>query len=203
MWDFIKANYIRSAVQKDQYEDLILPQVAFVGRSNVGKSSLINSLCRQRSLAKTSSTPGKTRTVNFFSVNAKYAEDKLPRREFYIVDLPGYGFAKASKTDKAQWSKFIQAYVEGMESLQKVYQLIDIRHDLMKNDLECFEWLKSLGVSTKIIFTKADKIGKTKVAMQKASLCRALGIRAEDAIVYSAVSSLGRQELIEDIINNL
>lgn len=201
VWDFIKAKYITSAVKPEQYPDIDAPEIAFIGRSNVGKSSLINSVCRQRHLAKTSGSPGKTRTINFFDVEAKYPEDELPRKQLLLVDLPGYGFAKVSKDAKKEWSKFIQVYITQSRRLQVLYQLIDIRHDLMANDKECFEWLLGMKVNLKVIFTKADKLSQSEAAKQKVKLCRALNISEYDVMLYSSSKNTGRQKLIDDIIS--
>lgn len=200
-WDFIKAKFITSAVKPEQYPESASPEVAFLGRSNVGKSSLINSLSRNRHLAKTSGSPGKTRTINFFDLEAKYTEDELPRKQIALVDLPGYGFAKASKGDKKEWSKFIQLYITQSQKLLVLYQLIDIRHDLMANDKECFDWLSSMDISLKIIFTKADKLSQSVAAKQKNKICQALNIQGHDTILYSSVKNTGRQKLIDDIVN--
>ncbi len=200
LWDFIKASYVTSAVKPQQYPEGDLPEVAFVGRSNVGKSSLINSLCRNRHLAKTSGSPGKTRTINFFAVEAKRATEQIERQRFFLVDLPGYGFAKASKVDKKQWSSFIELYVTKSQRLQVIFQLIDIRHDLMANDRECFNWLVGMGVPLQIVLTKLDKLSQTAAAAQKKSICRALGIEPEQVVAYSAVSNKGRQDLIDRIM---
>ena len=200
-WDFIKAKYITSAVKPEQYPEIDAPEIAFLGRSNVGKSSLINSLCRQRHLAKTSGSPGKTRTINFFDIEAKYTEDELPRKQLLLVDLPGYGFAKVSKSAKKEWSQFIQLYITQSKRLVVLYQLIDIRHDLQANDQECFNWLSSMDINLKIIFTKADKLSQSVAAKQKAKLCKALSINEYETILYSAVKNTGRQKLIDDIVN--
>ena len=128
-WDIIRAKYVASAVRADQYPQPALIEAAFIGRSNVGKSSLINSLCRRNGLARVSSTPGKTQTINFYELEAKrVVEGEDERASFYLVDLPGYGFAKTNHNNKDQWSGFISKYLSGSENLGVVCQLIDIRH---------------------------------------------------------------------------
>ena len=138
-WDVIRAEFITSAVRAEQYPKPAeqypkpyLPEVAFIGRSNVGKSSLINSVCRRNGLARVSSSPGKTQTLNFYRLDAKrVTEQAEDRTQFYLVDLPGYGFAKTNHKNKEQWSGFIRKYLEEAPNLALVCQLMDIRHNLM------------------------------------------------------------------------
>ena len=140
-WDIIHAQYITSAVRADQYPTPPLIEAAFIGRSNVGKSSLINSLCRRNGLARVSSTPGKTQTINFYGLQAKRTtEGQEERADFYLVDLPGYGFAKTAKTNKDKWSGFISKYLSGSDNLGLVCQLIDIRHKPLDSDIENYHW---------------------------------------------------------------
>ena len=141
-WDIIRSKYIASAVRADQYPTIRMIEAAFIGRSNVGKSSLINSLCRRNGLARVSATPGKTQTINFYELEAKRVDEGLDERaKFYLVDLPGYGFAKTNRNNKEQWSGFISKYLSGSENLGLVCQLIDIRHKPLESDLECYQWL--------------------------------------------------------------
>ena len=201
-WDFIKAKYITSAVKPEQYPEHDLQEIAFIGRSNVGKSSLINSLTRNNRLAKTSGTPGKTRTINFFSVQAKLSSEQPEYKDFLLVDLPGYGYAKASKADKKSWSAFIELYITKSARLLRIYQLIDIRHELMQNDRECFNWLKAMGANLEVVFTKADKLSQSVAAKNKTSICKELGID-KSAILYSSVKNTGRNKLIENVMDCL
>lgn len=201
VWDFIKARYLASAVSKEQYPDVDLTEVAFIGRSNVGKSSLINSLTRNGHLAKTSGTPGKTRTINFFAVQAKSGEEIPAYKDFLIVDLPGYGYARASKADKKNWSVFIQQYIEKSTRLAKIYQLIDVRHGLMPNDAECFAWLSSLEVNIGVVFTKADKAAQAIAARNRTEICKKLAIDIDQTILYSSVKNTGRNKLIQNIMD--
>ncbi len=203
-WDFIKAKYITSAVRPDQYPEGDMPEIAFIGRSNVGKSSLINSLCRNRRLAKVSGSPGKTRTVNFFEVEAKAVrEEEVLREKFFLVDLPGYGFAKASKADKKQWSEFIQLYITQSSRLRTIFLLIDIRHDLMANDREAFQWLNSMQAPLEIVLTKADKISANAAGKQRAAIGRELGVKSAAISVHSSAHNTGRQELMNKIMGIL
>jgi GTP-binding protein len=202
-WDIIKAQYLTSAATPAQYPPGDWPEAAFIGRSNVGKSSLINSLCRNSRLAKVSGTPGKTRTVNFFAAEAKYAGEEAKRARFFLVDLPGYGFAKASKTDKAAWSEFIRLYVKNSRRLKVLCQLIDVRRELMQNDRDCYEWLVAIGAPVTVVLTKADKLSAFAAGNQKARLCQELSLNAEQTILYSSIKNTGRSELINSIISGL
>ena len=203
-WDIVRAKFITSAVRAEQYPDGYFTEIAFVGRSNVGKSSLINSLCRQNKLAKTSATPGKTQTINFYELHAKATIDnKEIRKDFHLVDLPGYGFAKASRDSKQQWSAFIKKYLSDSDELTLVCQLIDIRHELMESDRICFEWLRSSGLNVQVVLTKSDKLSKQMVVSQHRALSTALGLSTEEVIVYSAQSHTGRFELINKMVKYL
>jgi GTP-binding protein len=202
-WDIVRARYVTSAVTSSQYPPDKLAEASFVGRSNVGKSSLINSLCRNHRLARTSGEPGKTRTINFFAAQAKYPGDELPRKDFFLVDLPGYGFARAARAEKDAWARFLYQYITASPRLRVIYQLIDVRHDLQNNDRECHQWLAGLGRSLKVIFTKADKLSVTAARRQQEQLCRGLGLRLEETCLYSALTNKGRAELIADIVGLL
>ncbi|MBQ1808919.1 MAG: YihA family ribosome biogenesis GTP-binding protein, partial [Selenomonas sp.] len=149
-----QGKYIASAVRKDQYPEEDLPEIVFIGRSNVGKSSLINSLTRVNNLARVSSQPGKTQTINFFEVGIKIAEVE-ERKAFYLVDLPGYGYAKTGKENRKIWSKFIEEYFLTSPRLRFVCQLIDIRHEPMASDVDMFNWLVDNDIPVLIIATKA------------------------------------------------
>lgn len=200
-WDIIRAKYVASAVRADQYPQSGLIETAFIGRSNVGKSSLINSLCRRNGLARVSSTPGKTQTINFYELEAKRLDEGLDERAiFHLVDLPGYGFAKTNKANKEQWSGFISKYLSGSENLALVCQLIDIRHKPLDSDLECYHWLMHCGVPVQIVLTKADKLSKNAAMSQKALFKKEMGLREENIITYSSTNHLMRGELISRIM---
>ena len=194
-WDFIRAKYLASAVRADQYPTGGLQEIAFIGRSNVGKSSLINSLCRHNGLARVSSTPGKTQTINFYEITAKEAVAER-REQFYLVDLPGYGYARASKDLKNQWSAFIRQYLSGSRNLKLVCQLIDIRHPLMASDQEGYHWLIGNGIPVQIILTKADKLSRQEMNRQHQALSKALGLTPDRVIVYSSTQHAGRPDLL-------
>ena len=168
------------------------PEYAFIGRSNVGKSSLINMLTRNRKLAKTSSTPGKTLLINHFIIN----------REWYLVDLPGYGFAKRSKKEVARLEQMINGYILQREQLVNVFVLVDVRLEAQKIDLEFIEWLGQSSVPFAIVFTKADKLTQNKVAQNVAAYKKVLAETWEELppiFITSSESRQGREEVIQYI----
>ena len=165
-----------------------LPQIAFAGRSNVGKSSLINVLVSRKGLARTSSQPGKTQTINFYNVN----------KELYFVDLPGYGFAKTSKAEQAKWGVMIDKYLRTSAQLRTVFLLIDIRHEVKSSDKEMFDWIRANGYEPVIIATKADKITRNQLPKQLKIIREGLGItKAADLTIlpFSALTKQGREEI--------
>lgn len=159
------------------------PEIAFVGRSNVGKSSLINSLVSVKGLARTSQTPGKTQTINFFRAN----------ESFYLVDLPGYGFARVPQGIRAQWKKLIESYLIGRSTLRLVVLIVDIRHEASKGDLQMKDWLEHYTIPYTIVATKADKLSNNQ-RKQAEKLLRS-GLASENIILYSAVTELGKDPL--------
>lgn len=203
-WDIIGASYVASAVKATQYPQDTIDEVAFIGRSNVGKSSLLNSLARRKGLARVSSSPGKTQTINFYSFQAKrQLEEKVERHTYYAVDLPGYGFARTSKGNKEQWSAFICKYMENSQYLKLVCVLMDIRHAPMESDIDCYQWLLNLGLPIMVILTKSDKLSKGAVASQKALYQKTFGLRDEQIMTYSSTSHTTRKELINRIMEHL
>ncbi len=166
--------------------DHTLPEVAFAGKSNVGKSSLINTLIGRKSYAKTSSTPGKTQTLNFYNVNDA----------FYLVDLPGYGFAHVPESEKARWGKLIDRYLDTSKQLKAVFLLIDIRHDPTANDRQMYEWIVSRGYEPVIIATKADKLKRSQIQKQVRAVREGLGMPAQEKIIpFSAQTGQGKDEI--------
>ena len=162
------------------------PEVAFAGKSNVGKSTLINAMLGRRALARTSSQPGKTRTINFYDVNGV----------MYAVDLPGYGYAKAPKTEIARWSKMIEEYLQKREELKAIILLIDIRHEPGKNDVMMYEWLKHYGYDIIIAATKSDKLNRSQIPKQLSVIRKTLGLGAEDVLIpFSGEKKTGVDEL--------
>jgi GTP-binding protein len=186
------AEFLCSNTQISKLPPPVMPEYAFIGRSNVGKSSLINMLTGKKGLAKTSQTPGKTQLINHFLINDSW----------YIVDLPGYGYARASKSKKADWSKFIHTYLDKRESLQCVMVLIDSRLEPQKIDLEFCNWLGEKGLSFVIVFTKADKQSGVKTDQHVALFKKILLVSFDEFPPYfitSAETRVGHDELLNFI----
>ena len=164
----------------------VLPEVAFAGKSNVGKSSLINGLVNRKSLARTSAQPGKTQTINFYNVN----------QQLYLVDLPGYGYAKVSPEAKEQWGKLIERYLHGSKQLKAVFLLVDIRHAPGENDKIMYEWVCHYGYDPIIIATKLDKIKRSQIQKQLKILREGLQVKPGTVILpFSAETKQGREEI--------
>lgn len=170
-----------------------LPEIAFAGKSNVGKSSLINGLMNRKSLARTSSQPGKTQTINYYNVNG----------ELYFVDLPGYGYATANEAVKAQWGKLIEDYLHQSKKILAVFLLIDIRHAPSENDRIMYDWILERGYKPIIIATKLDKIKRSQIAKQTKLICDTLQVEEGTLVLpYSALNKQGREE-IYDLIDSM
>ena len=186
--EYINAEFETTAVVKAQYPDKSLPEIALVGRSNVGKSSLINCVLNRRKLARTSSTPGKTATINFYNVEKK----------FRIVDLPGYGYAKVSKVEKEKWAKMIEGYLSERENLVAVIQLVDARHKPTADDLMMADWVKRCGYYTYVVATKLDKLKKSEIDKNLTCIYNELGLD-EDCILipFSSENKAGREDVLE------
>ena len=165
------------------------PEIAFAGKSNVGKSSLINALMNRKSLARTSGQPGKTQTINFYNINS----------ELYFVDLPGYGYAKVSKEIKEKWGKMIERYLKTSGQLKAVFLLIDIRHEPTDNDVSMYDWIVANGYEPIIIATKLDKIKRSQVAGNVKLIRTKLKCKDNLIIPFSAASKQGREEIYETI----
>ena len=184
-------------VKMSQYPEDGLPEIAFAGKSNVGKSSLINTMMNRRALARTSQNPGKTRTINFYKITT----DSEP---LYFVDLPGYGYAKAPKTEIEKWGKMIENYLLKRQSLRSIILLIDIRHEPGKNDVLMYEWLKHYGYSIVIVAAKADKIKRSQLQKHLAMLKNSLSLEKGDILIpFSSETKQGREELWNIIQNSL
>lgn len=197
-----QAKYLLTAVRPDQYPPAALPAVSFCGRSNVGKSSLINALLNRRNLARTSSQPGKTRTINFFEVDSALAEDTLCR--WYLVDLPGYGYAKVSKQERDVWRVMIDAYLQGWPGPNLFLQLVDIRHEPSALDKQMWQYLcdfcaksRPQPVDCRLVVTKADKISKGARERQLAMIAKTLGAPRSQMLPFSVPGREGRDELLE------
>ena len=163
-----------------------LPEFAFAGKSNVGKSSLINAFMNRKSLARISSQPGKTQTINYYNIN----------NEMYLVDLPGYGYAKVSESVKQQWGKMIERYLKKSPTLKAVFLLVDIRHEPSANDVQMFDWINANGFDPIVIATKADKISKGAVQKQVSVIKKALKCQADTIIIpFSAEDKRGLEDI--------
>lgn len=190
----LSAKCVLSAVGPDQYPDTGYPEVAMAGRSNVGKSSLINSLCARRALARTSGLPGKTQTINYFAVNER----------LYLVDLPGYGYAATSKGKHREWGEYITGYLRDRDRLALILHLIDLRHEPMKNDKNASVWLRGLDIPYAVVGTKADKISRGRRPAHIAAVRRGLMLPAHvPSLIYSSETGEGRDELWRHIGNVL
>lgn len=165
-----------------------LPEIAFAGKSNVGKSSLINALMNRKSYARISGTPGKTQTINFYNIN----------EELYLVDLPGYGYAKVTEQEKEKWGRMIERYLHGSRQLQAIFLLIDIRHDPSANDRMMYQWIVEMGFHPIIIATKLDKVKRSQVQKQIRAIRQGLGLMPGTAVIpFSASTKQGRDEIWE------
>lgn len=187
-----QSEFIISAVQPKQYPIDNRCEIAFVGRSNVGKSSLINSLTNRRKLAKVSGTPGKTRLINFFLIN----------NSFYLVDLPGYGYAKVSKTEKASWGKIIETYLVKRPQLRKVVLLVDCRHKPTGDDIMMYKWIKHYGYEISIVATKSDKLTKNELVKSEKLIRETLELGKEEKIFYfSSLTKKGKEQLLDGLFD--
>ena len=185
------SDFVISAVKKEQYPITGLPEIAFVGRSNVGKSSIINALTNRKKLAKVSQTPGKTRLINFFIINGD---------EFYLVDLPGYGYAKVSKTEKASWGKTIETYLNGRQELKRVVLLVDSRHKPTADDIQMHEWIKFYGYDEVVIATKSDKLSNNELRKSEKVIRETLNLGKEDKLYFiSSLNKKGKDELVDNL----
>lgn len=191
--NFNKVEFILSAASEKQFVRDGMPQLAFAGRSNVGKSSVINRLVNRKNFARVGASPGKTSQINYFKIDGK----------LYLVDLPGYGYAKTGKERRKIWKKFIDEYLLTSPNLQFVCQLIDIRHEPMASDVEMFQWLVEHHVPVLIVATKADKIGKNARQKNIAAIRRALGVKEISILPYSSVKNEGRSDLLDVIRETL
>jgi GTP-binding protein len=185
------AEFVTSAVQPTQYPPEELPEFAFSGRSNVGKSSLINTLVNRKKLVQTSSTPGKTRLVNFFRVN-----DAL-----MLVDLPGYGYARVSEAERQKWRPMVEQYLSGRKTLRAVIVILDARREPGKTDTQLLDWLARIGIPRIIAVTKCDKLSKTDLAKQVRLIAQGLALPHEELVLFSAKTHLGRDALWRAISN--
>mgnify|MGYP002581460287 CR=1 FL=1 len=183
-----KAELETVAVKKNQYPEDTMAEIAFAGRSNVGKSSLLNLLTNRKSLARVSGNPGKTRTINFYRINDA----------FRIVDLPGYGYAKVSKSVTENWGAMMEEYFENRQGLKKVVQLVDIRHAPSVQDVQMYEYLRHFGLDGIVVATKADKVSKNEMQKCLAVIKKTLSLSEDDILIpVSALKRTGQDKLLE------
>ena len=184
-----KAKFLLSQSKFGGFPQQGMPEIAMAGKSNVGKSSLINSLTRHSKLARTSSEPGKTRLINYYSIN----------EEFLLVDLPGYGFARAPKSEQEKWSQMIEGYLTGSQQLKHVFHLVDIRHAPTKEDQMMTEYLRHYDIPFTVIATKADKLSKAQRSRSIPVICRTLAVQPWEIMTYSSEDLTGRDALLDKI----
>lgn len=189
------SEFIISAVKRHQYPETGLPEVAFVGRSNVGKSSIINALTNRKKLAKVSQTPGKTRLINFFMINSG---------EFYLVDLPGYGYAKVSKKEQESWGNTIETYLTGREQLKRVILLVDSRHKPTTQDIQMHEWIKHFGYEEIVVATNSDKLSNNDLRKSEKIIKETLKLDSNDKLYFfSSLNKKGKDQLIDNLFSGL
>lgn len=188
------SEFIISAVKPAQYPKDNRTEIAFVGRSNVGKSSIINALTNRKKLAKVSQTPGKTRLINFFLIN----------NDFYLVDLPGYGYAKVSKKEQASWGKTIETYLHDRDELKRVVLLVDSRHKPTGDDKMMYDWIKHYGYDCVVVATKKDKLSNNELRKSEKLIKDTLKLTPEDRFYFfSSLNKIGRDELIDNLFGDL
>lgn len=181
-----KAELLITAAKKEQYPETVVPEIAFAGKSNVGKSSMINAMINRKSLARTSSQPGKTQTINFYSIN----------EIINFVDLPGYGYAKVSKSERDKWAKMIDTYLHNRPQLREVILLVDIRHEPSQNDILMYDWIKSCGYTGYVIASKADKLSRSQQIRNVQVIKKSLNLNDNNLIIpFSAETKLGVEEM--------
>lgn len=183
------AAFVTSLAAYAENPPINLAQVAVVGKSNVGKSSLINALCNRRKLCKISATPGKTRLINVFLINDA----------FHLVDLPGYGFAKVDKAEKQRWGSMMEGYFRKSTHLLHVLQLVDIRHEPTEDDITMGNYFREMGIPYTVVATKADKISRGARSKQLAPICRGMLVQPWEVILFSSEDGTGRAELLQKI----
>jgi GTP-binding protein len=181
--------FIKSAAKPAHYPPADLPEIAFAGRSNVGKSSLINVLVNRKSLVRTSSTPGRTQLINFFAVN----------EQFSLVDLPGYGYAKVPLAVKREWGPMIEAYLSGRPNLAGVVLIFDIRRTPVAEDRQMLDWLRAYGITPVLVVTKCDKVSRNERARQAAVIAQSLGVERSELTFFSTLTREGKDEIWQRI----
>ncbi|MBW2705777.1 MAG: YihA family ribosome biogenesis GTP-binding protein [Deltaproteobacteria bacterium] len=184
------AEFVTSAVKTSQYPPEVLPEIAFAGRSNVGKSSLINTLVNRKRLVKTSSTPGRTQLINFFDIN----------QNLTFVDLPGYGYARVPAAIRKKWGPMIETYLSTRQTLKGVVIIMDIRRLPREEEQNLIHWLAHYSIASILVLTKTDKLSKTKLIKQQAAIINALAVAKEDVILFSAKTRRGKDAVWDAIL---
>ncbi len=184
--NYTKISFLDSVYKATRLPAPDFPEIAFAGRSNVGKSSLMNTLVQRRNLVKVSSKPGKTQSLNYFLVDER----------LYLVDLPGYGYAKVPKAMQDAWQELISGYLERRDSLRCVVVIVDLRHEIKVQDLELVNWLRSVGRPYLLVYTKKDKLSRNQQHKQAAALDAGFGVAPSDRLLFSSKTGEGREELI-------
>jgi len=187
----LSAEFITSATKPEQYPPVKYPEMAFAGRSNVGKSSLINTLVNRKRLVKTSSTPGRTQLINFFDINSLIT----------FVDLPGYGYAKVPTAVRKKWGPMIETYLSSRRSLKGVVVIMDIRRIPRQEEHNLIAWLEHYSIARILVLTKADKLSKTKQDKQRAAVARSLDVDSSELIMFSTKSRKGREDVWDEIVS--
>lgn len=188
-----KAELLTIAAKREQYPEEDTPEIALAGRSNVGKSSLINTLINRKRLARTSGQPGKTQTLNFYNIND----------EFKFVDLPGYGYARVSRSERERWAKMIEAYLKNRSQLKEIILLLDIRHAPGEHDKMMYEWIRSIGFKGIVVATKADKLSKNKQEKQISVIKKELDITDRNLIVSFSSFNKQNKEKVWDVLEQI
>lgn len=191
------SKFVLSVADSSKYQSFNMPEIAIVGRSNVGKSSFINMLANTKKLAKTSSTPGRTRLVNFFEF--VITDEENTSANFMLVDLPGYGFAKAGHDEQNRWKNMIEGYFAKTTNLKMVVMLVDIRHEPSIKDLQMFDFLFRCNIDTTIVATKADKLSKSQIAKNITLIAKTLKVGIDNIFVTSSETRLGKEKVTERI----
>lgn len=187
------ANFIKCAFKREDYPPDTLPEVAFAGKSNVGKSSLINTLVNRKNLARTSSTPGRTQSINFFRINEKIS----------FVDLPGYGFTKVPTEIKQQWKPMVETYLKSRKSLKLVVVILDSRREPSTGDINLLEWLQFFKIPALVVITKIDKISKNQRTNQKSLIKEQLALEESQVVMFSALNGEGKEEIWKKVLSLL
>ncbi len=194
------AKFISSIADYGEFSGVGLPQIAVVGKSNVGKSSLINALCKQNKLCRTSSTPGKTRLINIFEVTLY---DEQTEQKFHLIDLPGYGYAKVNYAEKIKWGEMMERYFSTSPYIRSILHLVDIRHEPTQDDIAMSDFMRNSAIPFSVVATKADKISRGARMKHIAPICRGLKVQPWEILPFSSETKDGRMELIQLLHKNI